>query len=200
MGAHQSALRKYHSHSIDPTILDNSVFNPQRYNRTRNLDSLRGVDPRDGLNISEDMLNEFLTNVSISALSLDTWKERVPMNLTEYRGTYQFSRPRNLIIPYALAIGFALAFVGIGMWSLMQNGVSAVDGGFLHVVTATTGRTEMERVIVENHVEGDSVAKEVLNMKIRYGELVDGEGVGTGRAGFGMVEETRPLKRGWRGS
>ncbi|KAH7380144.1 hypothetical protein BKA66DRAFT_609988 [Pyrenochaeta sp. MPI-SDFR-AT-0127] len=179
-----------------PTILETSIFNPQRYNSSRYANSLSGLDPRTDLVFNQASLNDFLANVTISALSLDTWKEFRPINTTNYRATYKFSKPLNLIVPYVLSLAFTLVFTGIGTWSLLQNGVSATDGGFLHVVAATTGRTEMERVIVEHHVTGESVPKEVLNMKIRYGELVDGEGVGTGRAGFGMLEETRPLKRG----
>jgi hypothetical protein len=77
------------------------------------------------------MLNDFLTNVSISALTLDTWRVPYPVNITEYRTTYHFCSPIKLIIPYALSLGFGLLFVGIGIWSLVANGVPATDGGFL---------------------------------------------------------------------
>jgi hypothetical protein len=53
----------------------------------------------------------------------------------------------------------------------------------------------MERLIEKDKEdeEEESVREELLSMKIRYGELVDEGGVGTGHAGFGTLAETRPL-------
>ncbi|KAL1792233.1 hypothetical protein ACET3X_009984 [Alternaria dauci] len=195
------------------TMIEWSALNTQRYNITSVHNSGRedpwdlnsfyeqtveeNFDPRRDLNLSEAMLNEFLINVSISALTLDTWHVPYPVNITEYRTTYHFSRPINLIIPYALSLAFALVFIGIGIWSLVENGVPATDGGFLQVATTTTGRTEMAKLIESNTEEDgkEGVRKELLSMKVRYGELVDDGGVSTGRAGFGTLAETRPLGR-----
>jgi hypothetical protein len=195
----------------DDTIIEWSAFNTQRYNVTSiyntEIDDAvefgsdynwiwqEDFDPRRDLNLSEGMLNDFLTNVSISALTLDTWRVPYPVNITEYRTTYHFCSPIKLIIPYALSLGFGLLFVGIGIWSLVANGVPATDGGFLQIVTTNTGRTEMERLIEKDKEdeEEESVREELLSMKIRYGELVDEGGVGTGHAGFGTLAETRPL-------
>lgn len=38
--------------------------------------------------------------------------------------------------------------------------------------------------------------KKLLGLKIRYGELLEGEGVTTGRTVFGTVEETVTSKKG----
>ena len=196
---------------IDDTIIEWSAFNAQRYNVTSiyntEIDDAvefgndynwiweEDFDPRRDLDLSEDMLNEFLTNVSISALNLDTWRVPYPVNITEYRTTYHFSRPINLIVPYALSLAFALVSIGIGIWSLMANGVPATDGGFLQVATATTGRTEMSKLIEKEEKESDEddVREELLGMRIRYGELVDEGGIGAGLLGFGTHAETRPL-------
>ncbi|KAG9186785.1 hypothetical protein G6011_09893 [Alternaria panax] len=205
-------LDKYKYAEADK-IIEWSAFNTQRFNFTSVHNTGREdpwdlasfydqavqetYDPRQDLNFSEAMINDFLINVSISALTLNTWHVPYLVNITEYRTTYHFSRPINLIIPYALSLGIALVFVGIGIWSLMSNGVPATDGGFLQIATTNTGRTEMERLIEkdkEDEKEG-SVRSDLLNMKIRYGELVDEGGLGTGRAGFGTLAETRPLGR-----
>jgi hypothetical protein len=175
----------------DPSILANSVFSAQRYNPSDSSE----FDPRKSLSLSEDTINAYLLNVSISALSLNTWRSPTPVNVTDYRTIYHFSAPMNLVLPYALSIVFALVFVVIGIWALVLNGVPAVHGGFLQIMTATRGRTEMERVVVEQCVKGNVMPKELLDLEIRYGVLVDGDGVSTGREGFGTVEETTPLKR-----
>ncbi|KAF1842004.1 uncharacterized protein K460DRAFT_409441 [Cucurbitaria berberidis CBS 394.84] len=177
-----------------PTILETSVFNPRRYNNTI---TTHEKDPRLDLYFDETALNDYITNITISALSLNIWKSLTPVKTTEYHSTYQFSKPINLILPYALSLALALVFVGIGTWSLVHNGVPAVDGGFLQILTTTTGRTEMEKLVEAQHGDGEGASKELLEMQIRYGELVDAEGAGTGRAGFGLVEETRLLKKGW---
>ena len=89
--------------------------------------------------------------------------------------------------------------MGIRIWSLNQNGVSAIDGGFLQVMTTTTGRTNMEELTIahKRYIDGDNVPRELLDLKVRYGELVDDEGVCTGIAGFGTMEETKMLRKGW---
>ena len=65
-------------------------------------------------------------------------------------------------------------------------------------MTATTGRTKMENLVRAQHIDKDSLPKDLLDLKIRYGELLDEEGVGTGVAGFGTEEETKLLRKGWR--
>ncbi|KAH8629564.1 hypothetical protein IG631_16821 [Alternaria alternata] len=196
---------------VDNTIIEWSEFDAQRYNVTSTYNTeIDGAvefgddynwtwkeefDLRRDLDLSEDTLNEFLANMSFSLLNLDTRRVPLPVKIMEHRSTYHFSRPMNLIIPYALSLDFALVFIGIGILSLMANGVPAMDGGFLQVATATTSRTEMDKLIESDNGEDDKdgVRRQLLGMKIRYGELVDDGGVSAGRAGFGTPAETKPL-------
>jgi hypothetical protein len=150
------------------------------------------------LNITETTINEYLIKVAISALSLNAGTAPVPVNISTYQATYEFSNPLNLILPYSLSLLFCTVFVGIGIWSWTHNGASAADGGFLQVMTATTGRTRMEDLVTAQHIDNDNLPEELLDLEIRYGELLDAEGVGTGVAGFGTVEETKLLRKGWR--
>jgi hypothetical protein len=143
-------------------------------------------------------VNEYLIMTAISALSLNAGETPVPVNTTNYQATYEFSNPLNLVLPYSLSLLFCMVFVGIGIWSWTHNGASAADGGFLQVMTATTGRTRMEDLVVAQHIDKDNLPEELLDLEIRYGELLDAEGVGTGVAGFGTVEETKLLRKGWR--
>jgi hypothetical protein len=150
------------------------------------------------LNITETTINEYLIMTAISALSLNAGETPVPVNISTYQATYEFSNPLNLILPYSLSLFFCAVFVGIGIWSWTHNGASAADGGFLQVMTATTSRTRMEDLVVAQHIDQDNLPEELLNLEVRYGELLDSEGVGTGVAGFGTVEETKLLRKGWR--
>jgi hypothetical protein len=43
--------------------------------------------------------------------------------------------------------------------------------------------------------DGNNVSKDLLDLEVRYGELIDVEGVHAELAGFGTVEETRMLKK-----
>jgi hypothetical protein len=131
-------------------------------------------------------LNALLFNVTVSALSLGIWKDTVPVTTTQYRSTYIFSHRRNLILPYSICLGVASVFAAIAVLSLHQNGTSAADGGFLQVMLATRGDTEMERLVLREGVAAvDDVSKDLGNLKVRYGELV-GQGK---RMGFGTVDE-----------
>ncbi|KAH7121138.1 hypothetical protein B0J11DRAFT_438407 [Dendryphion nanum] len=176
--------------SLDSALLDTSVFNPGRFVAVDQT-----ADPT-RFDLSEHMLNEYITNVTISAMSLNIGTVKTPVNITEYRTVYDFSAPLSLIIPYSLCLLFGIFFVGIGIWSLNRNGVPAIDGGFLQVMSTTTGRT-MEALAVSHQRSLDDGyrPKGLLDLEVRYGELVDDAGVGTGVEGFGTVEETKVLRR-----
>lgn len=155
-------------------------------------------DPRRSLNITEVMLNEVLANITISAISLGTWWDMVPVTSTRYRSTYKLSNPLNLILLYSICLAAATIFMAIAIWSLWRNRAPATDGGFLQIMMATVGDTEMGRVIIEEKLAAiDDMTDELKNLKIRYGELVNGNILGTGgkRFGFGTVDEITSLRK-----
>jgi hypothetical protein len=172
-------------------------FSDQQRRNDTYIDGRAKISPKE-INVTEAAINEYLIKMAISALSLDVGKAPVPVNITTYQATYEFSNPLNLILPYSLSLLFCIVFVVIGIWSWTHNGASAADGGFLQVMTATTGRTRMEDLVVAQHIDKDNLPEELLDLEIRYGELLDADGVGTGVAGFGTVEETKLLRKGWR--
>lgn len=88
-------------------------------------------------------------------------------------------------------------FAAIGIWSLWHNGSSVADGGFIEVMLATRGDTEMDRLVITSGiVTTNDMSKELKELKVRYGELVNGEvGEEKGRFGFGTAKETRSLRR-----
>lgn len=83
-------------------------------------------------------------------------------------------------------------FVAIAILSLHQNGIPAADGGFLQVMMATRGDTQVERLVSENsNMSADDMSKKLGRLKVRYGELVSQEA----RMGFGTMDETLALKK-----
>jgi hypothetical protein len=159
--------------------------------------TLDGLDPR-LLSFPEDLLNDVLTNIILSAISLGTWWDMVPITTTRYQSTYSFANPLNLILPYSICLAAATLFAIIAIWSLWRNGVPAADGGFLQIMMATRGNTEMERLVVRERLMAiNKISDELKSLKIRYGELVGEEvlAVGGRRLGFGTVEETVSLRK-----
>jgi hypothetical protein len=148
------------------------------------------------LNVTEASLNEILTNITISLMTLDLWTDDVNVTTTAYRNTYDFSLKINLILPYALCLAFGLLVVGLGLGSLWHNGAPASDG-FMQVMMATRGRTEMERLVLkENLVGSEKASQELMDLKVRYGELVSVDAMKEDRIwGFGTVEETVSIRK-----
>lgn len=176
-------------------LLKGTVFHTTRFDR---YETVADFDPRQSLNTTEAMLNEVLANITISAISLGTWWDMVPVTSTRYRSTYLLSNPLNIILPYSICLAAATVFTAIGMWSLWRNRAPAVDGGFLQIMMAAVGDTEMSRVLLEERLAAiDDMTDELRSLKIRYGELVNANMLGAGgkRFGFGTVDETKSLRK-----
>jgi len=176
------------------TPLQGTVFQPARFDpESRDL----CYDARKELNITEALLNDVLTNITLSAISLGTWHEVLPVTITRYQSTYSFANPLNLILPYSICFLAASIFAGIAIYSLSRNGTPAADGGFLQIMTTTRGNTEMERLVLRQHLTKlDKLPAELRSLKVRYGELVGADVPGfEGRFGFGTAEETISLRK-----
>lgn len=183
---------------LGPVKLLDSGLNANRFSNSD--DDAPDEDFFSGLNITEASLNELLTNITFSSLSLGIWHSEVSIKVTEYRNTYQFSQALNLILPYSLCLGIGLLILILGMFSLWSNAVPATDGGFLQVMMATKGGTKLEELVIQHGLSGsDAIPKEMKALKIRYGELVAEETRATRderkRYGFGTVEETVQLRK-----
>jgi hypothetical protein len=175
------------------TILEGSRLNPQRFNTSEVKSS---YSESLIFNITEAALNELLTNITFSLMALDLWTDNITVNATVYRNTYVFSRPFHLVLPYALCLAFGLAIVVLGLSALWRNGVPATEG-FMQIMMATRGPTEMERRVLQHElVDAKKVSKELKSLRVRYGELVLENGVEGKRIwGFGTAEETVSLRK-----
>ena len=130
--------------------------------------------------------------------SLQQWKTVVPVEIEETANIYSFAARKNLIIPYFHSLGVAIPFLILGGISMYQNGVSATDGGFVQVLTTTTGSKTLEQAAAAGCLGGnESISKDLLDLQIRFGELIDhrGEPGEVRRACFGTNDEVVPLDR-----
>jgi len=138
-----------------------------------------------------------LTKVTLSAISLGLWQETIPVNITRYQSTYLFANPLNLTLLYSICFVAASIFAGIAIYLVCRNGTPATNGGFLQIMTATRGNTEMERLVLRQVLtKMDKLLVELRSLKLRYGELVGADVPGfEGRFGFGTAEETMTLRK-----
>lgn len=149
--------------------------------------------------ITEELLNEHLFNLTVSMMSaFGTWTTLT--NSTRYNtvNVYDFSSPLNLILPYFASLALAVPFIVLGLWALWKNGVSAIDGSFMQIVTTTTGSAVLDKAAAGGCLGGDeSMPKELKDLEIRFGEIIDREEPGrVKRAGFGVEGEVTSLKKG----
>jgi hypothetical protein len=170
----------------------------QKYELRRGITGSAHIDPKQDFIITEALLNDLLTNTTLSTLSLGTWWEMTPVTTTRYRNTYEFSLRLNLIVPYSVCLAVLSIFSALGIWALYQNDMPVSDGGFLQIMMATRGDTEMEKLVVSNGVSATNrISPELRGLRIRYGKLVIGNGEEDGMEhyGFGTVEETVSLRK-----
>jgi hypothetical protein len=134
----------------------------------------------------------------LSYYPLSYWNATVNATTATNRNIYSFSRPLNLILPYALSLLASLPFLIIGYLSLQRNGVAALSDSFLQLLVTMTRSEQLDRIAQPCSLGGDEqVTEELKHTRIMFGELVGGDGV-VRRVGFGLEEETVPLKRGSR--
>lgn len=187
------------SDHIDDSV---DIFAPY----TRMLRSLQSAEfiEQHRFSLSQDSLNAVLANISASAISeLNVWKARA--NVTEERlvGTYRFSRPLNLILPYSITLLCSLPCIVLGFIALYSNGVPAIDGGFVQLLTTTRGSPTLDNACAGGSLGGENnMPRGLMEVEVQYGELVPQARKGNGecastlrRAGFGTKTEVLPLNK-----
>ncbi|KAF7891554.1 uncharacterized protein EAF02_001879 [Botrytis sinoallii] len=151
--------------------------------------------------LTPELLNQLLQNITLNMISeIGWWSAHSNVTQWESINTFQFSKPLNLILPYFISLFLAIPILVLGIWSLRQNGVSAMNNSFVQILNTTTGSKELERTAGRGCLGGyDNVSDELMDLKIRFGELKDvGRGDersinGVRRAGFGTEQEIMPL-------
>lgn len=138
-------------------------------------------------------------NFTLSTIPFfDLWNTTTAVTVDNFVNVYRFSRAADFYAPYSTAIVLALPIVLLGLWALRENGIPADDGGFTQLIIASAGSTSLVKKAAASCLGGKKVSPELMNLRIRYGELVDAAGndrSGTRRTGFGTLQETVPLEK-----
>jgi hypothetical protein len=136
--------------------------------------------------------------MSLSAMqAYSRWNASV--NGTRYTAlnVYSFSAPLNLILPYFVTLALAVPFILLGGLALYWNGVSAGDGGFVQIITTSTGSAILDRAAAGGCLGGDeNVPKELNDLEVRFGEFIGRDDAPVKRAGFGVESEITTLRKG----
>jgi hypothetical protein len=119
------------------------------------------------------------------------------VSFLRHRNVWRFSRPLNLILPYAVSLAMSLVFSIISLRSLWDNGFSAADHSFAQVMIATKDTQLTRMVAQEGCTSVDNMSENLKGLKVRYGQLMTGpqDGSSGTQKGFGTVDETIPLKK-----
>ncbi|KAH6892480.1 hypothetical protein B0T10DRAFT_560066 [Thelonectria olida] len=181
------------------TIVTSTYLNTNRDNMS--------VKAEPEIEVSADLLNEALANVTMSIFStLSLWNTTVKATRATSRNFYSFSNPIYLFVPYGVSLIVALPFLVLGIVALCQNGVPAMEGGWLQILMTTTASQKLNKAAAGGCLGGeDNIPKALKKMRVRFGELVKSEENGSEResgaeprvhrAGFGLADEIIPLKK-----
>jgi hypothetical protein len=136
--------------------------------------------------------------MSLSAMqAYSRWNTSVNATRHTALNVYSFSAPLNLILPYFLTLALAVPFILLGGLALHWNGVSAMDGGFVQIITTSTGSAILDRAAAGGCLGGEeNMPEELSDLEIRFGELIGRGDAPVKRAGFGVESEITTLKKG----
>jgi hypothetical protein len=142
----------------------------------RRLYSEYNYDPK----FDSKMAAELLVNTTISALSMNERYDIVNGTITRNFNIYRFKHKLVFFLPYSLTLGLAIPIIILGLIALyiQNNGVSASSGGFVQLLMTTTGHTAIDLVIAKGSATlggYENVSKELRNLEVRFGELVENE-------------------------
>jgi len=156
--------------------------------------------------ITQDHLNQALFNLTLAiGYQIGYWNISTIITTTQMVNKYTFAAPLNFYIPYGVLLVLSIPILVLAMISLYQNGVPAIDGGFLQVLMTTRGNKDLDRLAAAGCLGGsDNVPKALEDMELRFGALASGGSESAGevdgivRAGFGGHGEVQPLQRNIR--
>jgi hypothetical protein len=125
-----------------------------------------------------DLANELLINSTISMLRLNRRFDNVNGTSSRAFNAYHFHNKLAFFLPYSLSLGLAIPIIASGLFAFYARNqrVSAISGGFMQLLMTTTGRTELEAIIMKGSgtMGGrENVSEELKRTKIRFGELIE---------------------------
>ena len=157
------------------------------------------------VNVTPEKLQEYLTNVIVSALALNTngetlWQtDSIPVR--SGANVYAFNQRVQFYTPYGACLIATLLIYALGLRSLYQNGVSA-GNSFLQHVSASRISDRLDNAGIQSSRGGDeSFSDEFKELELQYGikriSTTQQTHVEVGRlTGFGTVDEIELLDDG----
>ncbi|CAN9173861.1 unnamed protein product [Alternaria alternata] len=149
-----------------------------------------------------EMVEELSRNVTLSFFSDTRLRANTTYTTnitTETQINIYAYNAHNLWIAYGVAIAVTFFSLGVGFYALYHNGISYRTS--FSTIVATTRNNVLDEIMVGSSLGGDSVRKDVMQTKLRFG-VSDGDqwrGEKTSdrqRAGFGLETQISSLKKG----
>jgi hypothetical protein len=164
---------QYQTEQTDEEIWPLSVFE-RRYDGEREWDG--AIEPTCP-HFDVDLAKQLLINTTISALSLNKNIDTVLGTVTRAFNVYRFRNRLSFFLPYSLCVGLAVPIILLGLVAFYTKNekTSAITGGFLQLLMTTTGRTQLEKLVMGSASMGgyENVTDELKAAEITFGELID---------------------------
>lgn len=148
--------------------------------------------------LTPSVIEELMRNVTMSLLNHSNRLTETLVSQTTMSDGYVFEDPNRLIVAYFSGLALYSVLISLGVMALLHNGVSASPGGFLEVLGATAASGSQLNGVVRQVNQGERPLRQLLDLRIRLGEVRDGGGERP-FAAFGTEGETVSLKRKTRG-
>jgi hypothetical protein len=153
--------------------------------------------PRENL---RELVQTLSYNITLSLQSVDGLVYLTPEDTLvkqwAFESIYMYNR-MPLVITYATLLGAGLLAIVIGAYSFVINKMS-VKPGFLLFMMTTRNRT-LDELARGGSLDSEDLSKDLLKVKVKYGELVQGSlsdfGRSSGHAGFGIKGQVTDLDR-----
>ena len=113
---------------------------------------------------------------------------------TTFANTYQFRKPMNFYLPYAMSLGVSANLIGLSIIILLDNGYSA-DMSFSRMLCITSPLHPRIRALALRGADSKATHKpvELLEERIRFGVVHCEDDVD--RVGLGSAEDVIPLEK-----
>ncbi|KAJ8113850.1 hypothetical protein OPT61_g4117 [Boeremia exigua] len=173
------------------TIIEDTEWAVPKYNETA------GIYTDIYFDLSASRIEDLMRNITISVLNNNDYQDTIDTKtaFVTYEAAYVLKSPIRLIAAYAAALVVSLAFIVASLVALVQNGTSAVSGGFLQIMCTTThGDGVMNQLAKDASFAGAyGATKDLSDLKVRFGVVSNGQ---HRHAAFGTVDETETLLKG----
>ncbi|KAE9377871.1 hypothetical protein N431DRAFT_500616 [Stipitochalara longipes BDJ] len=142
-------------------------------------------------------LEDLFQNMTISMLAADivgTTNQTIDVTYFPTRNIYQYN-PRNLVISYSVAIAVTAICVAIGIAATISNGVN--HSSSFSAMIATAQNPKLRHLFEGNSLGALPLDREIREVKLRFGQLVNHDNVvdGTRHIGFGFEDDVSNLRK-----